>query len=123
MAVEIREENAGKTLYVHAKDHLTADDYHMFVPVIERLIARHGKVDILFDMRDFAGWSGKALWEDVKFDVKHFRDIAHLAIVGDKRWEAMMAKICRPFTTAEIRYFDAADYDRASEWIRFKQAA
>jgi hypothetical protein len=28
-----------------------------------------------------------------------------------------MAKICRPFTSAKIRYFDLSDVEAAREWI------
>jgi hypothetical protein len=57
------------------------------------------------------------LWEDIKFDVKHFRDIERLALVGEKKWEEGMATFCKPFTTAEVRYFDRAQVDDAREWI------
>jgi hypothetical protein len=28
-----------------------------------------------------------------------------------------MAKVCKPFTRAKIRYFDAADIDAARAWL------
>ena len=59
-----------------------------------------------------------ALWEDIKFDVKHFRDIERLAMVGDSKWEAGMAVFCKPFTSAKIKYFDVSKVDDAREWIR-----
>jgi len=45
-----------------------------------------------------------ALWEDVKFDLKHFADLERLAMVGDKKWQHGMAMFCTPFTQATIRY-------------------
>jgi len=38
-------------------------------------------------------------------------------MVGEKKWEEWMAKICRPFTTAEIKYFDASEKAEAEAWI------
>lgn len=58
-----------------------------------------------------------ALWEDVKFDVKHFNDIERLAIVGESAWEKWMAAFCKPFTTAKIRYFPAEQLAEARAWI------
>ncbi len=58
-----------------------------------------------------------ALWEDIKFDIKHFKDIELLAIVGESQWEKGMAKFCTPFTTAKIRYFDVKQQDEARAWI------
>jgi hypothetical protein len=68
-------------------------------------------------MTDFHGWEAAALWDDIKFDVQHFADIERLAMVGDRQWERGMAAFCRPFTTAAIRYFDAAHVDEARRWL------
>ena len=87
------------------------------LPEVERLIKLHGKVRMLVHMHEFHGWKLSALWEDVKFDVKHFAHIERLALVGEKKWEAGMAVFCKPFTTAAVRYFDAADYDKALAWL------
>ena len=51
------------------------------------------------------------------FDFKHFADIERLAMVGEKKWEEWMAKFCRPFTNAEIRYFDQSQAEEARSWI------
>lgn len=57
------------------------------------------------------------MWEDIKFDLKHFNHIERLALVGDRKWEAGMAAFCKPFTTAKIRYFDQGHFDDALTWI------
>lgn len=80
-------------------------------------MAGHGKIRVLFHMTDFHGWETAALWDDIKFDIKHFADIERLAMVGDKRWEQGMAVFCRPFTTATIRYFDQSQIDEARRWL------
>lgn len=117
MNVTLQEKNLGKVVEVHATGKLTTEDYERFVPEIERLVKQHGKIRLLFAMHDFHGWSAGALWQDLKFDLKHFSDIERLAIVGEKKWEKGMATFCKPFTTAEIRYFDQAEADQARAWI------
>jgi stage II sporulation SpoAA-like protein len=118
MAVEFQEKADGKVLEVRASGKLTKEDYERFLPEVERLIGQHGKVRMLFEMHDFHGWTAGALWHDIKFDMKHFRDIERLAVVGEKRWEHGMAIFCRPFTTAKIRYFDRSRADEADAWIQ-----
>jgi hypothetical protein len=71
-------------------------------------------------MVDFHGWEGAALWDDIKFDVKHFSDIDRLAMVGDRKWEKGMSVFCQPFTTAKVRYFDRAAIDEARAWVECK---
>jgi hypothetical protein len=93
------------------------------VPEVERLIDQAGKIRILFEMVDFHGWKAGALWQDIKFDVRHFSDIERLALVGDKKWERGMSAFCRPFTTAKIKYFDLSQKEQAQEWIAADLAA
>jgi hypothetical protein len=38
-------------------------------------------------------------------------------MVGEKTWERWMATMCKPFTLATIRYFDAANIEAAKAWL------
>jgi hypothetical protein len=118
MPVELREEAGWKVLIIGLSGKLTREDYERFVPEVERLIGRQGKVRMLVKFHDFQGWSVGALWSDIKFDLKHFADVERLAFVGDKRWEAGMALFCRPLTRAKVRFFDRSKADEALDWIR-----
>src|SRR5262249_33887071 len=86
MSVQVREETGGKLLAVKISGKLTKEDYQHFVPVAERLIQQHKKIRILCQLQDFHGWEMGALWEDIKFDIKHFAHIERLALVGETRW-------------------------------------
>jgi hypothetical protein len=118
MSIHINEENGGNILIVHVTGKLTKGDYEVFVPEFERLLGQHGKLRVLFDMTGFHGWEAGAIWEDIKFDVKHFADIERLAMVGEKKWQEGMATFCRPFTKARIRYFDHAAFPEALDWLK-----
>ena len=58
---------------------------------MDRLVNQHGKLLMLVEFNDFHGWTGSALWEDIKFDAKHFNDIERLAIIGENKWQKGMA--------------------------------
>jgi hypothetical protein len=118
MALEFHEKANGQILIVQASGKLSKDDYEHFVPETERLIEQFGKIRVLFEMQDFHGWEMGAVWEDTKFDLKHFNDIERLAIVGEKAWEHGMSVFCRPFTTAKIQYFDRSQFEEALNWIQ-----
>lgn len=117
MTVELREELGKNVLELRLSDKLTKQDYETFVPEVERVIRLHGKVRMLVHMHNFHGWELSALWEDIKFDWKHFSDIERLALVGDRKWEAGMAAFCKPFTRATVRYFDETRADEARAWV------
>jgi len=93
------------------------EDYKHFVPAIDAAVAQHGKVRILAQFHDFHGWDLHALWDDIKFSTTHCTKIDRIALVGEKTWEKWMAKVCKPFTMAKIRYFDAADIAAAWVWL------
>jgi hypothetical protein len=115
--VVLNEKDGGKVLEVQVSGKLTHADYQRFVPAFENLAKKHGTIRVLFEMTDFHGWNAGALWDDLKFEVKHFADIERLALVGDKKWEKGMAAFCRPFTTAKIRFFDRAAAQEARDWL------
>ncbi len=117
MPIQINEENGGKICFVHLSGELVSADYEHLTSEFERLVRKHGKLLVLFDMRDFRGWDAGALWQEVKFDMKHFKDIERVAAVGDQHWQRWITEFCVPFTKAEIRYFDCADSGAAREWL------
>ncbi|MEQ8250119.1 MAG: STAS/SEC14 domain-containing protein [Gammaproteobacteria bacterium] len=105
------------TFELAAAGMLDKDDYEQFVPLAERNIAEHGHINLLIDITHFRGWSPPALWEDLKFDRKHYDDVARLALVGEGRVDELMARISRLFTGGEVRYFDAGEIDAARTWV------
>ena len=95
-------------------------DYKQFVPLVDAEIAKDGKVNMLAQFHDFQGWDMHALWDDIKFSTTHCTRIKRIAMVGEKKWEKWMATICKPFTMAKIRYFDATQLDAAKAWLAEK---
>jgi len=106
-----------KFLEIDLHGRLSREDYERLVPETERMILQKGKIRVLVTMHDFHGWDAGALWEDIKWDAKHFNDIERLAIVGDKTWHKWMAGFCKPFTSAEIRYFTLEQLVEAQAWL------
>lgn len=117
MAINVNQVPDSNILEVTVSGKLSKEDYDHFVPITEKMI-EEGKIRVFFEMHDFHGWEVAALWEDIKFDVKHFRDIERLAMVGDSKWEKGMAIFCKPFTSASVRYFDESQKEEARSWIR-----
>ncbi len=115
--IEFEEEAGGRFLEVRVTGKLTKADYETILPELDRLVAGHGKLRILFDMTDFHGWTMAALWKDFQVGMKHSRDIERLAMIGERKWQAWMAAFCRPFTSARIRYFTHDQANQARLWI------
>lgn len=116
--IERLDNGSGKVIGFVVSDKLHDEDYKVFVPEIEEVIEREGTARLLLQMRDFHGWDLHAAWDDMKFGVKHHGDLERMALVGEKKWEKWMASFTKPFTKAEVRYFDASEVDQAWEWLR-----
>lgn len=93
------------------------DTYREMLEKIEEQIAVHKPVRILFELKDFEGWGPRVAWEDLKFDIRHNRDVSRAAIVGDRKWEEVLTGLLRPLAHADVRYFDLAEEDEAWRWI------
>ncbi len=93
------------------------EDYKQFVALVDAEISREGKVNVLAQFHDFHGWDARALWDDIKFSTAHCTKINRIALVGERQWEKWMAAVCKPFTMAKVRYFDASEIDAAKTWL------
>src|SRR6516164_5477872 len=108
---------APKVLGFKMSGKLHDEDYKKFVPMVDEAIAKSGKVRILAQFHDFKGWDMHALWDDIKFSTTHCTKIERIALVGEKTWEKWMSTVCKPFTMAKIRYFEATDIEAAKSWL------
>ena len=93
------------------------EDYKKFVPLVDAEIAKEGKINVLAQFHDFHGWDAKALWDDIKFSTTHCTKVERIALVGENKWQEWMAKVCKPFTMASIKYFAVGDVDKAWAWL------
>jgi hypothetical protein len=117
MPISINEVSGGQFLVVHVWGKLAKADYERFLPRFAERSQRLGKLRLLFDMIGFEGWDATALWDEIKFDLKHADDFERVATVGDSKWEHALAALIKPFTKAKTRYFDATQYAAAREWL------
>jgi hypothetical protein len=115
--INLEETPVGMIVTLRFKEKISKKDYDEFVPKIEGLINNKSKIRLLLELHDFQGWTVGALWEDTKFAAQHFNDIERLAVVGDKRWKKGITVFVKPFTGAEVRYFDMKEIDKAHEWV------
>ena len=115
--IEQLPQSSEKVLGFKLSGKLHDEDYKQFVALVDDAIARSGKVCLLARFHDFHGWDAHALWDDIKFSTTHCTKIERIALVGEKTWEKWMASVCKPFTMAKIRYFDAAEIAAAEAWL------
>ena len=119
MPVEIEESlRASNVVLVRASGRLTDEDYQQFVSKFEKLIQDRAKLCLLFEMVDFRGWDLHGAWDDLKFGLRHSKDLRCIAMIGQKRWQRWMSRLCGWFTTVPVRYFDHKHMRNARIWVQ-----
>lgn len=103
------------TMQVRGK--LTHDDYQSLVPMLESAIAgvEHPKINVFFDATELEGWAPRAAWDDLKLGAKHGREFNRIAIIGNRRWQELAAKLGSWFIGGEARYFESES--EAMAWL------
>ena len=117
--IHMQQEPSGQILVLEIEGKLEHADYEELVPRLETWLAEHGSIRCLIDMRGFHGIELRAIWDELRFDLRHGGDIERCAVLGDRRWEAGMTKLSKAlFRSAEIRYFGDGERGLALEWLR-----
>ena len=116
----ISTENTEKMVAVTVFGEFTLADYKEFEDVVNYHIQFEGQVDLLFDLRQMAGFTLDVAWEEIKFSRRHARDFRRIAVLTDDQWLTWSAWVTQLFVDAEVQVFereiDARDWlDTADE--------
>lgn len=49
-------------------------------------------------------------------EARHFGNVSRLAVVGESSAEEWMTRLSKPFTGAEVRFFDVSGFQKAHDW-------
>ena len=116
--IETFQTDSPRTMAFRLSGKLHHEDYKSFVPAIESFMAAEGKIRLFVQLEDFHGEDLHALWDDLKFGVKHYSDFDRIAMVGERKWQKWLVQVSKPFTKAKMRYFDVCRVDEAWAWLR-----
>lgn len=97
---------------------LTHADYQIITPMIDSAIAtlKDPNVDVLIDATELEGWELRAAWDDFKLGLKHNNEFNKIALVGNKNWQEMAAKVGAWFISGEMKYFE--NMTDATAWLK-----
>jgi hypothetical protein len=98
---------------------LTWAEFQTFLTQVETgNVFASGKVRILIQLENFAGWEPGDQWGDVSFFFRHDKDIDRIAVVGDPRWQDEMRMfVFADYRQAGVRFFAATDLEPARAWL------
>jgi stage II sporulation SpoAA-like protein len=105
-------------LGLEAVDDVEKEDYeNVIVPAIDKAIAQHGKVRLVYVLGpEFDDYEGEAVWEDLKLGVRHPASFERMAIVTNARWAGPAVKIFSVLWPGQARAFALSDLESAKRW-------
>lgn len=115
--------NDERVFAFRATGKLTHADYQAFLPQLEALIERHGRISVLLELDGFHGWEWQAMQDDFQFGIGHRDAFERIALVGDSTWQHAMALLAKPFVDGEVRYFERSESAAAWDWLQQRESA
>ncbi len=102
-----------------AHGEITAEDYEsIIVPDLEALFALNRKVRLLYHFAsDFTGFQTRAMWDDAKLGLRHFRGFERVAVVSDAAWVNLGVPALGALMPGEFRDFPGSRLAEAREWL------
>ena len=91
-------------------------------PELERLFNEFDKVNVVVVMKPFSGYGIREMLADTRFVIRHWRHIGRVAVVGDRKWEEIAARLDNLFGNWEERFFHMDELEQAWAWVEGKQA-
>lgn len=119
----VRDTGQHNIIEIELSGKLGREEYDRFAPELERLIHQYGRIRLLIFIHDFHGWRLAAAWQDIKFDLQHFKNFEKIALVGENKWQEWISNIALPFATGEIRFFRRGKLNEARAWLESDQKA
>jgi hypothetical protein len=111
------EQSAGDILGYEVVGKIEKSDYDTLDSEVQSLIDQKGQIKVLLDMTGFEGEKASAWGKDLNFGKRFHKNIAKMAIVGDKEWEKWLTRLAEPFYAEEAQYFPAEDRAKAWDWL------
>ncbi len=95
---------------------ITGEDYKSVKPKIESVMAREGKVKFLMDMTAAGGFNLGAVYQDIKFDIEHFKNIGATAVIASKKTYELMVKAINLIYPEKVYHFETPE--TALNWLK-----
>ena len=116
MACIYTEHDTAPVAEIRVIGHVTEHDMDTVIPKMEAFIARHGTIRLVEVIERFEGFDPTTIFDGIKFDIKHMKDISHAAIVSDIPWISFMTNALAMVSPVMVRTFALDDVDAARDW-------
>ncbi|KGD62668.1 hypothetical protein Y5S_03623 [Alcanivorax nanhaiticus] len=97
---------------------ITRPEFDSMVKELEDVLTRHDKVRVYVELESFGGVALDTLLEDLKFGVRHWRDVERKVVVSDADWVRRLGSLSsRLFSSIQVKVFERDQEQEAKAWI------
>ncbi|KGD60128.1 hypothetical protein T9A_02886 [Alcanivorax jadensis T9] len=97
---------------------ITRPEFDAVAEALEAALAKHDKVRFYAEMETFGGVAMDALFQDLKFGLRHWQQFEREAVVTDRDWMRRLALLAdKLLPSIEVKVFAGDDVDSAKAWI------
>ncbi len=99
---------------------VTLEEEEIWIKKFDEALEKHDKVSVMLILGDNTSWDAKAMYEDIKWLMKHMRRFDKIAIITDSKvWKwliALDAQFAKLVGIGE-RHFESHEAKEALVWI------
>lgn len=104
-------------VWLEVSGRLTRDAYRAWVKEMEPRLEDGPPVSFLVELKELEGAEPGAVWEDLKFGLRHFKQMKRVAVLADRAWIARSTRLAALLSPVEIRVFPTEEELEAWEWV------
>ncbi|MDG2535687.1 STAS/SEC14 domain-containing protein [Sphingomonas sp. HITSZ_GF] len=93
-------------------------EYDAAAAEMDTVIARHGKLNAVAVVRNFAGMELAAWWKDISWGVGHLTKLGRIAVVTDIGWIIAASRATSWMVPGEQKLFTPEELEQARSWAR-----
>ena len=78
---------------------------------------------VLEIVKDFEGMDAIAFWHDIKFSLRHVKDVSRVAIVCNPDTHHLWSSLVAPFMGCQVEHFSPGEVEAARDWLMWPEGA
>ena len=118
-----KEYDNAQAVEIVLKGRVSTEEFDALATRLEAFIGRHGRVRVLEIVQDFEGMDASAFWHDIKFSLRHLKDLSRVAIVANPDTHHLWSSLVAPFMACEVEHFAPGEEDGARDWLMWPEGA
>lgn len=114
--IKISENSEGRNIGFEISEKVTIEELEPVIMHFENAVKKYKTVNWICIINNFKGFTFKAMFRDLFFNVKNIRNFKRKAVVADEIW--IKVAVCFFGFLFGIRYYDVSNIEEAWNYIK-----